>query len=138
VVKLGWNEPSFSLDPSGKFAYSRNTEVLSANVHGAAEDETPERQRIPLSMRELGTTEIFATSLQHSNGRSITVVGVEEYIIYTALAWRNKVFGNDFSFAWATESNMYAVLEGQTKVRVARPAMEGGRGWLKDCMVALS
>jgi len=115
VVKLGWNEPSFSMDPSGKLVYTRNTEVLSVNLQGAADDETPEGQRIPLSVRELGTTEIFATSLQHSpNRRFITVVGDGEYIIYTALAWRNKAFGSGYSLVWTTDSNMYAVLEEQT------------------------
>jgi len=115
--------------------YTRITEVLSANLQGAADDETPEGQSTPLSVRELGTTEIFATSLQHSpNGCFITVVGDREHIIYTALAWRNKAFGSGSSFAWATDSNTYAVLEGRTKVRVARMATEGGRGRSKDYM----
>jgi len=47
VVKLGRNEPSFNMDPSGKLVYTRNTEVLSANLQGATDDETPEGQRIP-------------------------------------------------------------------------------------------
>lgn len=123
--------------PSGKLVYTRNTEVLSADLQGAANDETPEGQRIPLSVRELGTTEIFATSLQHSpNGRFITVVGDGEYIIYTALACRNKAFGSGSSFIWATDSDTYAVLEGRTKVRVyksfkegSRPAMKGAGSW---------
>jgi len=137
VVKLGRDEPSFSMDPSGKLVYTRNTEVLSANLQGAEDDETPEGQHIPLSVRELDTTEIFATSLQHSpNGCFIMVVGDGEYIIYTALAWRNKVFGSGSSFAWATDSNTYAVLEGRTKVRVYKsfkerssPAMKGAGSW---------
>jgi len=117
MVKLGRDEPSFSMDPSGKLVYTCKTEVLTANLQGAADDETPEG-RIPLSVRELGTTEIYATSLQHSpNGRFITVVGDGEYIIYTVLAWRNKVFGNGSSLAWTTDSNMYAVLEGQTTMQ---------------------
>lgn len=137
VVKLGQDEPSFSMDPSGKLVYTRNTEVLSADLQGVADDETPEGQRIPLSVRELGTTEIFATSLQHCpNGRFITVVGDGEYIIYTALTCRNKAFGSGSSFAWATDSNTYAVLEGRTKVRVYKsfkerssPAMKGAGSW---------
>lgn len=33
-------------------------------------------------------------SLKHnSNGRFVTVCGDGEYVIYTALAWRNKSFG---------------------------------------------
>lgn len=83
---------------------ANSTRVLSVNSQGAADDETPEGQRIPLSVRELGTSEIYATSLQHSpNGRFIAVVGDGEYINYTVLAWRNKVFGTGSSFAWATD-----------------------------------
>lgn len=76
VVNLGRDEPYYSIEPSGKLVYTRIAEVLSANLQGAAEDKTPEGQRIPLFVRELGMAEIFATSLQHSpNGRLITVVG---------------------------------------------------------------
>lgn len=33
-------------------------------------------------------------SLKHnSNGRFVTVCGDGEYVVYTALAWRNKSFG---------------------------------------------
>ena len=33
-------------------------------------------------------------TLQHNpNGRFVTVCGDGEYIVYTALAWRNKSFG---------------------------------------------
>ncbi|KAG9312384.1 coatomer WD associated region-domain-containing protein [Chiua virens] len=64
------------------------------------------KNRLPLSTKELGTTEIFATNLIHSpNGRFVTVVGDGKYIIYAVLAWRNKSFGNGLSFAWAGDSN---------------------------------
>ena len=46
----------------------------------------------------------------------IIVVGDGECIIHTALSWRNKAFGIGSSFAWAPDSKMYTVLEGQTKM----------------------
>ena len=39
----------------------------------------------------------------------VTVCGDGEYIIYTALAWRNKSFGQGQGFAWAADSNTYAI-----------------------------
>jgi coatomer subunit beta' len=54
----------------------------------------------------------------------VTVCGDGEYIIYTALAWRNKAFGSGTSFAWATDSNTYAVQEGKSKIRVYRSFKE--------------
>ena len=127
------------MDSSGKLIWTHNAEVLSANLQSAQDVETPEGQRIPLTVRELGSTEIFATSLQHSpNGRFVTVVGDGEYIIYTALAWRNKAFGNGSSFAWAGDSNTYAVLESRTKIRVFKSFKErsggvkGAGGWAVD------
>jgi coatomer subunit beta' len=73
----------------------------------------------------MGSTEIFATSLIHSpNGRF--VVGDGEYITYTALAWRNRSFDNELSFAWANDSNTYAVLENKVKVRVYKRFKERG------------
>ena len=49
--------------------------------------------------------------------RFVTVCGDGEYIIYTALAWRNKAFGSGTSFAWASDSNTYAVQEGKSKIK---------------------
>ena len=115
------------MDPSGKLIYTRNNEVLSTNLQTVQDDVIPEGNRVPLSIKELGTTEIYATALMHSpNGRFVTVVGDGEYIVYTALAWRNKAFGNGNSFAWAGDSNTYAVLEGRMKVRVYKNFRERG------------
>lgn len=78
-------------------------------------------QRVATSSREMGNTEVFAQSLQHSpNGRFVTVCGDGEFIIYTALAWRNKAFGPGLSFAWANDSNTYAVREAAGNIKVFR------------------
>lgn len=120
------------MDPSGKLIYTKNQEVLSANLQTMQNDRTPEGTWIPVSIKEMGSTEIFATSLIHSrNGRFVTVVGDGEYIIYTALAWRNKSFGNGVSFAWANDSNMYAVLESKVKLRVYKNVKERGGAGMK-------
>ena len=132
ALKLGRDEPSFSMDTSGKIIYTRNTDVLSANLAAIPQSEVEESadgQRLTVSIRELGSTELFARSIQHSpNGRFVTVVGDGEYIVYTALAWRNKSFGSGSSFAWAGDSNTYAVLEGRTKVRAYRNFKERSIG----------
>ena len=139
VVKLGRDEPVFSMDPSGKLIYTRNTDVLSANLQVGQEDIEghADGARLVLSVKELGTTEVFATTISHSpNGRFVTVVGDGEYIVYTALAWRNKSFGNGSSFAWAGDSNTYAVLEGRMKIRLYKnfrertgTTMKGSGSW---------
>jgi len=120
------------MDPSGKLIYTRNQLVLSGNVQTLGDDTTAEGNRISLSVKEIGTTEIFANALLHSpNGRFVTVVGDGEYIIYTALAWRNKSFGNGISFAWAGDSNTYAVLENKVKLRVYKNFKERGGAGMK-------
>lgn len=129
------------MDPSGKLIYTRNHDVLSGNLQTISEDANlSDGARIPLSVKEIGSTEIFAQSLIHSpNGRFVTVVGDGEYITYTALAWRNKSFGNGVSFAWAPDSNTYAVLENKVKVRVYKnfrersgAGMKGAGSWSID------
>lgn len=121
VLKLGRDEPSYSMDPSGKLIYTRGSEVLTSTLQTAAEDVTPEGARILLPPRELGSAEIYANAIIHSpNGRFVTVIGDGEYIIYTALAWRNNAFGPGNSFAWADNSNTYAVREGELKIKVYR------------------
>ncbi|KAG1848914.1 coatomer WD associated region-domain-containing protein, partial [Suillus subluteus] len=99
--------------------------VLSGNLATLSDIATADGNRIPLSIKEIGTTEIFATALLHSpNGRFVTVVGDGEYIIYTALAWRNKAFGSG-------DSNTYAVLENKVKLRVFKNFKERGGAGMK-------
>ncbi|KAH8915778.1 Coatomer, beta' subunit [Atractiella rhizophila] len=118
VLKLGREEPSVSMDVSGKVVYARNTEILSTHL-GTIEGEVKDGEKLQVSLRELGTTEVYPQSLQHSpNGRFVTVCGDGEYIIYTALAWRNKSFGSGLHFAWSHDSNTYAVREASSKVKV--------------------
>ncbi|KAF8120698.1 coatomer WD associated region-domain-containing protein [Boletus edulis] len=132
VVKLGRDEPTFSMDPAGKLIYTRNQLVLSGNVQSLTEDTTAEGNRIPLPIKELGTAEIFATNLFHSpNGRFVTAVGDGEYVIYTALAWRNKSLGSGLSFAWVGGSNTYTVLESNLKLRVYKNFKERGGAGVK-------
>lgn len=121
VVKLGKEEPSVSMDGSGKVVWAKGAEVLSANLGSNESDIFTDGQRIAAGVREMGTTEVYAQSLQHSpNGRFVTVCGDGEYIIYTALAWRNKAFGTGLGFAWASDSNTYAVKESASVVKVFR------------------
>ncbi|KAG6370261.1 hypothetical protein JVT61DRAFT_12205 [Boletus reticuloceps] len=66
AIKLDLDEPMFSMDPTGKLIYTCNQLVLSGNVQSLAEDTTSEGNCIPLLIKELGTTGIFATNLFHS------------------------------------------------------------------------
>ncbi|KAH8092559.1 hypothetical protein DFH11DRAFT_1493713, partial [Phellopilus nigrolimitatus] len=63
VVKLSCDEPMLSMDPAGKLVYTHNTDALSANLRAAADVKTPEGQRIHLTVCELSSTELYATSL---------------------------------------------------------------------------
>lgn len=44
----------------------------------------------------------------------MTVCGDGEYVIYTALAWRNKSFGQALEFVWGDDSNVFATRESST------------------------
>ena len=46
------------------------------------------------------------------------VCGDGEYIIYTAMALRNKAFGSGLEFVWASDSSQYAVRENSSTVKV--------------------
>lgn len=50
--------------------------------------------------------------------RFVVVCGDGEYIIYTAMALRNKAFGSAQEFVWAQDSSEYAIREGSSTVKV--------------------
>jgi coatomer subunit beta' len=67
----------------------------------------------------MGSTEVYPQKVQHSpNGRFVVVCGDGEYIIYTATALRNKSFGSGVDFAWANDSNIYAVQESSQMIKL--------------------
>ncbi|KAI8605370.1 coatomer subunit beta'-like protein [Dissophora ornata] len=118
VIKLGREEPTVSMDSGGKIIWAKNQEIQTANVK-AIGDDVKDGERIVCGAKDLGSCEIYPQTLEHSpNGRFVVVCGDGEYIIYTALAWRNKSFGSALEFVWALDSNEYAVRESNSKVKV--------------------
>ncbi|KAJ5485194.1 hypothetical protein N7539_005182 [Penicillium diatomitis] len=119
VVKMGREEPAVSMDGSGKVIYARHSEVVSTVIKGDVSLKDGETVMLPT--KDLGQCEIYPQTLSHNpNGRFVSVCGDGEYIIYTALAWRNKAFGSALDFAWGSKdnSNDYAIRESATSVKV--------------------
>lgn len=126
VVKLGKEEPAVSMDNSGKLIWAKHNEVLSSIIKGG-DASIKDNTAITLPTKELGTCEVFPATLVHSpNGRFVAVCGDNEYIIYTALAWRNKAFGSALDFVWASKenSNDFAIRESPTSVKVFKNFIE--------------
>ncbi|KAF3389188.1 Coatomer subunit beta' [Penicillium rolfsii] len=119
VVKMGREEPAVSMDGSGKVIYARHSEVVSTVIKGDA--SVKDGEPITLPTKDLGQCEVYPQTLSHNpNGRFVSVCGDGEYIIYTALAWRNKAFGSALDFAWGSKdnSNDYAIRESATSVKI--------------------
>jgi len=89
--------------------------LIAAPQKGAEEPKDGEKVMLPT--KELGRTDFPARLLKHDpTGRFVAAVGDGEYVIYTALAWRNKSFGNGLDFVWGDQSGYYAVRETGGKV----------------------
>lgn len=118
-IKLGREDPAVSMDNSGKIIWAKHSEIQQAMVKGTTDESAKDGERLTLPTKDLGSCEIYPQTLQHSpNGRFVVVCGDGEYIIYTALAWRNKSFGNALEFVWASDSNDYAVRESTSRVKL--------------------
>ncbi|ETN73300.1 hypothetical protein NECAME_04298 [Necator americanus] len=100
TLKLGREEPAVSMDQSGKILWARHSEIQQANLKTLdveASEAIQDGERLPLSVKDLGACEIYPQTLAHSsNGRFVVACGDGEYIVYTAMALRNKDFGQDF------------------------------------------
>ncbi|KAJ5569719.1 uncharacterized protein N7459_009149 [Penicillium hispanicum] len=120
VVKMGREEPAVSMDGSGKLIWARHSEVVSAVIKGG-DATVKDGEPLLLPTKDLGTCEVYPQTLSHSpNGRFVSVCGDGEYIIYTALAWRNKAFGQalDFAWGWKENSSDFAIRESTTSVKI--------------------
>lgn len=124
VIKMGREEPAVSMDGQGKIIWAKGTEIQTAVIKGA-ETDLKDGEKLMLSAKDLGTCEVYPSTLQHSpNGRFVVVCGDGEYIIYTALAWRNKAFGSATDFVWSIDSNEYAIRENSTTIKVFKQFRE--------------
>lgn len=77
--------------------------------------------RLPVVYKEMGASEIFPHTVAHNaNGRFLAVCGDGEYVIYTAMALRNRTFGSALEFVWSqADPNVYAVLESNSTFKVS-------------------
>lgn len=72
-----------------------------------------------MAVKDMGACEIYPQTIQHNpNGRFVVVCGDGEYIIYTAMALRNKAFGSAQEFVWAQDSSEYAIRESGSTIRI--------------------
>lgn len=129
LLKLGNEEPLFSMDANAKLVYARNSDVYQSVVKPAASEGVKDGEVVPLQLRELGLIEIFPQLLAHSpNGRYAAVCGDGEYIIYTALAWRSKTYGKALDFCWnshdLSNATAFAVRESPLLVKIFRNLQE--------------
>ncbi|KRT79981.1 WD40 domain-containing protein, partial [Oryctes borbonicus] len=121
LVKVGREEPAVSMDASGgKIIWARHSELQQANLKALPEGaEIRDGERLPVAVKDMGACEIYPQSIQHNpNGRFVVVCGDGEYIIYTAMALRNKAFGSAQEFVWAQDSSEYAIREAGSTIKI--------------------
>ncbi|KAG9244405.1 coatomer WD associated region-domain-containing protein [Calycina marina] len=130
VVTMGREEPAVSMDTSGKLIYAKHSEIKGSQIR-VSDADMKDGDPISLVPKDLGTCEVYPNTLLHSpNGRFVSVCGDGEFIIYTALAWRNKAFGNALDFVWGSKdnSNDYAIRESATSVKIYKNFQEKAGG----------
>lgn len=119
IIKLGREEPAMSMDSSGKIIWAKHSEIQQANIKAMGDAEIKDGERLPLAVKDMGSCEVYPQSIQHNpNGRFVVVCGDGEYIIYTAMALRNKSFGSAQEFVWSNDSSVYAIREGSSSVKI--------------------
>ena len=127
MLKMGREEPVASMDVGGKVIWARHNEIQTVNIRALGDSvEETDGERLPLAVKDLGSSEIYPQSLDHSpNGRFVAVCGDGEYVVYTALAWRNKAFGSALEFVWGEDSNVFATREGPSTLKIHKNFKEG-------------
>ncbi|CAB1348140.1 unnamed protein product, partial [Coregonus sp. 'balchen'] len=127
IIKLGREEPAMSMDSNGKIMWAKHSEVQQANLKAMGEAEIQDGERLSLAVKDMGSCEIYPQTIQHNpNGRSVCACVTvfvctscsSNYIIYTAMALRNKSFGSAQEFVWAHDSSEYATRESTSMVKI--------------------
>ncbi len=102
VLQLGNIIPLTSFSDA-KLLYNTHFDIFQIQLNDVAITNKSQPFQLHVSPKELGTCEVYPAMIQHSpNGRFCCVIGENQYIIYTSLAWRNKAFGPADLFAWSS------------------------------------
>lgn len=121
IIKLGREEPAMSMDVNGKIIWAKHSEIQQANIKAIGDQEIRDGERLPLAVKDMGSCEVYPQTIQHNpNGRFVVVCGDGEYIIYTAMALRNKSFGSAQEFVWSNDSAVYAIRESNSLVKISK------------------
>lgn len=119
MIKLGREEPAMSMDVNGKIIWAKHSEIQQANIKSLSDSDIKDGERLPLAVKDMGSCEVYPQTIAHNpNGRFVVVCGDGEYIIYTAMALRNKSFGSAQEFAWSYDSSQYAIRDGSSVVKI--------------------
>merc|ERR1719335_2076986 len=117
VIKMGSDEPIASMC-GGKVIWAKGNEIQTANLKVGDDQALTDGERVPLSQKDMGASEIFPQYVaHHPSGRLFAVCGDGEYVIYTAQALRNKNFGPAVEFVWSSEGS-YATRDTVGKITV--------------------
>ena len=124
MIKIGNEEPVVSMERGGKIVWANNHDIVLANVRTSTATQQ-DGDRIEVQSKELGACELYPQQLLHDpKGRLLCACGDGEYIIYTALALKNKSFGSALEFVWANDSGMYAIRESTSKIKIFKDFKE--------------
>jgi len=119
LIKMGRDEPAVTMDVNGKLIWARHSELCQATLRGMDFESVRDGERLSVGVKDAGAAEIFPQTLKHnSNGRFVVACGDGEYIIYTAMALRNKAFGSAVEFVWSHNASEYAIREGTSTVKI--------------------
>ena len=71
IVQLGREEPAMSMDSNGKIIWAKHSEIQQANLKILSETDIKDGERLPLTVKDMGSCEIYPQSISHNpNGRS--------------------------------------------------------------------
>ncbi|KAF4756004.1 Coatomer subunit beta' [Perkinsus olseni] len=78
VIQLGSEEPVVSMHAGGKIVWARGNEIQTANLRQVDDhvlDTLGDGEMVPLSVKDMGSTEVFPQTIcHHPNGRLYAVV----------------------------------------------------------------
>lgn len=128
IVRVGRKEAVISMDEvNGKLIWAQGQSILTASIRASSEGITGEEprdgQELRLSPKDLGHSDTYSTRIQHSpNGRWVAVSDSAGFVVYTAVAWRNKAFGRATDFCWSADGNDYALKDSSnSKIILVHP-----------------
>ncbi|XP_029656016.1 coatomer subunit beta'-like [Octopus sinensis] len=124
LFQFGKEEPVFSVDSNMKIYMVNKNTVQCFNPKKISDPCWHDSERLSIPFKDVGTFDFIPSDILHSpNGRFVTIINEDSFVVYSSVGFRSKCFGKGMmggQFAWSADSTMFGIAKSSVTIVLYR------------------